>query len=74
MKKSNLLASAIVSMMLLSGCNSGFQGNSSQGENNNEIPVSAYLPTFTTEEVKITFWHTMGDNLQTALNEIIVVI
>lgn len=73
MKKTNLLASAIVSMMLLSGCNSGFQGTSSQGTStNNDIPVSAYLPTFTTEEVKITFWHTMGDNLQTALNEIIV--
>ena len=102
MKKSNLLAAVITSMMLLSGCGGrGFQGNSSSsnnnnsnsninsnsnntsntnvetsntssGNNNNNKPNGNAIPEFdTTKQVEITFWHTMGDNLQTALNGII---
>lgn len=75
MKKSSLLASSIISLMLLSGCNTGFQGGSSASAPTSvpEMEISAYLPTFdTTQKITINFWHTMGDNLQTALNEIIV--
>lgn len=92
MKKTSFIASAIVSMMLLSGCNTGFKGSVSSSatpstpnnptsnpsnsssvtsSTSSEFQYTSDLPTFTADEIKITFWHTMGDNLQTALNEII---
>ena len=78
MKKSNLGITLITSIMLLSGCGgSGFQNNSTQNKPTNDtIPevwdMKAYLPTFdTSKEIEITFWHTMGDSLETVLEGII---
>lgn len=96
MKKSNLVATLVTSIMLLSGCgNRGYQGGSSPvstgGSVNTNSNVSTNssnsssstpqkeiiehkdnLPEFTSDAITINFWHTMGDTLQTALNEIIV--
>lgn len=86
MKKSNLVATLVTSIMILSGCSRGYQGSTpnssnggtSNGSTSNSIPEKEILeykdnlPEFTSDPVTIQFWHTMGDNLQTALGEIIV--
>ena len=78
MKKSNLIATLITSVVLLSGCSgSGFNSNSNKNSGTTDsIPevweMKDYLPTFdTSKQIEITFWHTMGDSLETILKGII---
>jgi len=76
MKKSNLVATLITSLVLLAGCSKGYTGNSNSNNTYSSIEevfeLKDYLPTFDeSKEIEITFWHTMGDSLSTILDDII---
>lgn len=86
MKKSNLYASVLTSLLILSGCNT-MTSNQTSVPGTNSSPVSSTTTstssefTYTNElegkfnkdtPVTINFWHTMNkDSLQPALDEII---